>query len=59
MWVVYKNVYEHKKGEKLLSKDIIKEFNAKEHAEQLLQQLVNDNSTESVDYSIDLIDTVQ
>jgi len=59
MWIVYKKVYENKIGEKLLSKDLIQGFNAKEHAEELLKQLVAENHTENIDFSIDQINTVQ
>ncbi|WP_339060195.1 hypothetical protein [Tepidibacillus marianensis] len=58
MWVVYKNVYQTKKGDKLMQRDIVKEFNKKEHAEDLLQQLINENAVENIDYSIEIVNTI-
>ncbi|TCS82576.1 hypothetical protein [Tepidibacillus fermentans] len=58
MWVVYKDVYQAKKGEKLIQRDIVKKFNKKEHAEDLLHQLLNENVLENVDYSIEQVNTI-
>ncbi|MFV9511391.1 hypothetical protein [Tepidibacillus sp. LV47] len=58
MWVVYKDVYQTKKGDKLVRRDIVKGFNKKEHAEELLQKLIKENSMENVDYSIELVNTI-
>ncbi|KXG42759.1 hypothetical protein TEPIDINF_002733 [Tepidibacillus infernus] len=58
MWVVYKDVYKNKKGDKLISRDIIQGFNTKEHAEELLEKLLNENIIENVDYTIDQVNTI-
>lgn len=58
MWVISKNVYNDRIGEKLISKDIVTHFNEKEHAEEYLHELVAQNLTENIEYTLYQIETV-
>lgn len=58
MWVISKNVYNNRADGKIISKDIVTHFNEKEHAEEYLQELMTQNLTENIEYTLYQIETV-